>query len=125
MRRRLKGFFKITALLFLFPLLGLTWFVFSRLDAPTDHHLPWLDEAAKAALEAGAKGDFPVGAVVVKEEKLLGTGRGGTRFERDLSLHAEIKAMNDASKNAGMLALRGANLYTTYEPCTMCRGMAQ
>ena len=85
-----------------------------------DHR--FMKEAIALAKAAGAAGDIPVGAVVVKEGKII--GRGCNRRERDKSAvaHAEILAIEEACRALGSWRLEGCELYVTLEPCPMCAG---
>lgn len=76
-------------------------------------------EEARAAATAG---DVPVGAVVARDDQVL--GRGGNARERlqDPTAHAEILALRQASEAAGSWHLEGCALYVTLEPCAMCAG---
>lgn len=78
--------------------------------------------AIKAAAAAGAAGEVPVGAVIVREGKIC--ARGGNRPIRtaDPTAHAEIVAIRAAAKKTGNYRLTGCDLYVTVEPCAMCLG---
>lgn len=77
-----------------------------------------LDEARKA----GERGEVPVGALVVAGDEVL-AARGNEREAlHDPTAHAEMLALRDAAALAGGWRLRGATLYVTLEPCTMCAG---
>jgi tRNA(adenine34) deaminase len=78
--------------------------------------------ALEQALEAGRRGEVPVGAVVVVDEKIVGAGFNQPIEAQDPTAHAEIVAMRDAAKQLGNYRLRGATLYVTIEPCQMCVG---
>ncbi|PKL02597.1 MAG: tRNA-specific adenosine deaminase [Synergistetes bacterium HGW-Synergistetes-2] len=75
-----------------------------------------LAEAASAA----ARGDVPVGALVVTGERLISTG--SNRKENDPTAHAEILAMRGAAGSLGTWNLSGCTLFVTVEPCPMCAG---
>lgn len=81
-------------------------------------------EALKLAQTAFDMGEVPVGAVVVKRSTGVIVGRGYNRRECDKSpiAHAEIIAINEASKNLGGWRLIDCDLYVTLEPCPMCAG---
>ncbi|MBR9701645.1 nucleoside deaminase [Candidatus Pacearchaeota archaeon] len=79
-----------------------------------------IDEAKKA-IEGG---NYAIGAVVVKEGKVIGKGAQSSHSNNDASAHAEIVAMRQASKKLGTMYLTDCVLYTTNEPCCMCAGMA-
>lgn len=74
-------------------------------------------ELARRALAAG---DVPVGALVVREGRVLGEGRERTRERLDPAAHAEIEALRAACGALDTLDLSGATLYTTVEPCVLC-----
>lgn len=76
-------------------------------------------EEAKLALEDG---EVPVGAVIVKDGKVLATGRNHREKCGDISSHAEIEAIKAAEKSLGKWQLDGCSLYVTLEPCLMCAG---
>jgi len=78
--------------------------------------------ALEQALEAGRRGEVPVGAVVVVDEKIVGAGFNQPIEAQDPTAHAEIVAMRDGAKQLGNYRLRGATLYVTIEPCQMCVG---
>ncbi|MCW5629292.1 MAG: tRNA adenosine(34) deaminase TadA [Rhodoferax sp.] len=71
---------------------------------------------------AGAAGEVPVGAVVVKDGKVLGLGRNSPVASHDPTAHAEIAALRAAAAALGNYRLDGCTLYVTLEPCTMCVG---
>jgi tRNA(adenine34) deaminase len=77
-----------------------------------------LGEARKAA----AAGEVPIGAVVVREGRVIGAGHNQTIASGDPTGHAEIVAIRQAAAAAGNYRLPGAVLYTTVEPCAMCCG---
>jgi tRNA(adenine34) deaminase len=79
-------------------------------------------EALKEAAKAAGKGEVPVGAVVVKDGKVVGRGRNGTEKGRSALLHAEMVALKKASSRLKSWRLVGCDLYVTLEPCTMCAG---
>ncbi len=85
-------------------------------------HERWLREALREAEQAAVAGEVPVGAVVVREGRII--GRGHNRVERlhDATAHAEVLAIGAASETLGQWRLAGATLYVTLEPCTMCCG---
>ena len=67
-------------------------------------------------------GDVPVGAVIVKDGEIIGQGRNTVNKSKIGTNHAEILAINDASKNLGEWRLVDCTLYVTLEPCLMCVG---
>lgn len=85
-------------------------------------HEEWMRRALVLAEQAGAKGEVPVGAVLVKDGELLGEGCNQVISACDPSAHAEIVALRNAAQRAGNYRLPGTTLYVTIEPCTMCAG---
>jgi tRNA(Arg) A34 adenosine deaminase TadA len=78
--------------------------------------------ALEQALEAGARGEVPVGAVIVMDGSIVGRGFNQPIATHDPTAHAEIVALRDAAGRAGNYRLTGATLYVTIEPCQMCVG---
>ena len=83
-----------------------------------------MKEALAFARIAFAEQEVPVGAVVVREGRLLGRGRNRREALQDPTHHAEIEALREAARAAGTWRLDGATLYATLEPCPMCAGAA-
>lgn len=79
-------------------------------------------EALALARQAGARGEVPVGAVVVVDGECVGRGRNGPVTTVDPTAHAEIEALRMAGRAVGNYRLPGAVLYVTVEPCAMCAG---
>jgi tRNA(adenine34) deaminase len=88
----------------------------------TAQHLPWMRRALELADMAAARGEVPVGAVVVRDGAILGEGFNQPIGAMDPTAHAEVLALRDAARRAGNYRLTGASLYVTMEPCTMCVG---
>ena len=78
--------------------------------------------ALALAERAGARGEVPVGAVVVRDGVLLGAGHNQPIGSNDPTAHAEVVALRDATGAVGNYRLPGADLYVTVEPCLMCAG---
>lgn len=78
--------------------------------------------ALALAREAAAAGEVPVGAVVVKDDQIVGRGYNQPISRRDPSAHAEIMALRDAAQRLGNYRLTDCDLYVTLEPCCMCVG---
>lgn len=74
------------------------------------------------AREGAAAGEVPVGAVVVRNDEIIGRGRNGPVAAHDPTAHAEIAALRDAAARVGNYRLSGCTLYVTLEPCVMCVG---
>ncbi len=78
--------------------------------------------ALEQARLASAAGEVPVGAVVVRDGEVVGTGRNAPVGSADPTAHAEIVALRDAAQTLGNYRLEGCDLYVTLEPCAMCSG---
>ena len=78
-----------------------------------------IDEA-RTGITAGHGGPF--GCVIVKDGKVVGRGHNEVIKQNDPTCHGEVMAIRDACKNLGTYDLSGCELYTTAEPCPMCRG---
>lgn len=85
-----------------------------------DHY--WMTQALALAEQAGQLNEVPVGAIVVKDEKIIGQGFNQPISLHDPTAHAEIQALREAAKNIGNYRLVDATLYVTIEPCPMCAG---
>ncbi|MBL4818301.1 MAG: tRNA adenosine(34) deaminase TadA [Deltaproteobacteria bacterium] len=82
----------------------------------------WMKKALQLAQEAAQIGEVPVGAVVVFEDQIVGSGFNRREIDHDPLAHAELLAIQEASRNLGRWRLTGCTLYVTLEPCTMCAG---
>ncbi|MGH8161620.1 MAG: tRNA adenosine(34) deaminase TadA [Gammaproteobacteria bacterium] len=82
----------------------------------------WMRRALRLAGRAERVGEVPIGAVVVREGKLLGAAANAPISLHDPSAHAEILALRRAASRAANYRLPGATLYVTLEPCAMCAG---
>ena len=91
----------------------------SALESPDLH---WMRHALTLAEQAGREGEVPVGAVLVRDGKLVGEGWNRPIQNNDPSAHAEIKALRAAGDNIANYRLCHTTLYVTLEPCTMCAG---
>ncbi len=78
--------------------------------------------ALSLANEAADKGEVPVGAVIVKGDKIIATGRNRRETIGNALAHAEIEAINSACNALGSWRLNGCKMYVTLEPCPMCAG---
>ncbi|MCR5491826.1 MAG: nucleoside deaminase [Bacilli bacterium] len=78
-----------------------------------------IDEATLGIVE-GHGGPF--GAVIVKNNKVIGRGHNQVIRQNDPTCHGEVMAIRDACKNLGTFDLSGCEIYTTAEPCPMCLG---
>ncbi len=79
-------------------------------------------EALKQARKAYALGEVPIGCVIVYEDKIISRGYNRRNTDKNTLSHAEITAINRASKKMGDWRLEGCTLYVTLEPCQMCAG---
>lgn len=88
-----------------------------------DHsHENFMREALKEARKAARKGEVPVGAVVVKDGKVIGRGHNLTESKQNAMTHAEMAALGKAVRKLKSWRLTGCDLFVTLEPCTMCGG---
>lgn len=86
----------------------------------SDIDIAFMKEALSLAIEAEQNQEVPVGAVIVKDNKVIGKGRNKIIFDQDISSHAEIVAIRDASKNISNYRLNNCKMFVTLEPCHMC-----
>ncbi|MCF6226321.1 MAG: tRNA adenosine(34) deaminase TadA [Xanthomonadales bacterium] len=84
--------------------------------------IDWMEYALILASKAESKGEVPVGAVLVRDQKLLAEGYNRVITDSDPSAHAEVVALRNAGKAVGNYRLPGTTLYVTLEPCCMCAG---
>ena len=83
----------------------------------------YMKEALKQAKKAYALGEVPIGCVIVHEGKIIGRGYNRRNTDKNTLAHAEITAINKASKVIGDWRLEECTLYVTLEPCQMCAGL--
>ncbi len=91
----------------------------TALESPDQH---WMRHALTLAEQAGREGEVPVGAVLVRDGKVVGEGWNRPIQNNDPSAHAEIQALRAAGENIANYRLCDTTLYVTLEPCTMCAG---
>ena len=82
----------------------------------------YMEQALRLARQAGAEGEIPVGAVIVKDGMVISTGKNCREHSQNALGHAEIEAINGACKALNSWRLDGCELYVTLEPCPMCAG---
>lgn len=80
----------------------------------------WMRQALALAGQAEAMGEVPVGALIVRDGRVLGEGWNQPIATHDPTAHAEILALRHAAAASGDYRLGGATLYVTLEPCPMC-----
>jgi tRNA(Arg) A34 adenosine deaminase TadA len=85
---------------------------------PENKHM---DLAILEALKAKSEGDYAVGAVVVKDNYVVGAASNRSKRDNSPTAHAELLAIEQAARNIGSRHLN-ADIYTTHEPCPMCSG---
>ena len=81
-----------------------------------------MKEALKQAKKAYALGEVPIGCVIVYDDQIIARGYNRRNTDKNTLAHAEITAINRASKKIGDWRLEGCTLYVTLEPCQMCSG---
>ncbi len=87
-----------------------------------DEHRRWMKKALGEAERAFDDGEVPVGAIVVRDGRIVGRGRNRVEALQDPTAHAEMIALTAACETLGTKFLEGCTLYVTLEPCPMCAG---
>ena len=87
-----------------------------------EQHIKYMKEALRQAKKAYALGEVPIGCVIVYEDKIIARGYNRRNTDKNTLAHAEITAINRASKKMGDWRLEDCTLYVTLEPCQMCAG---
>ena len=87
-----------------------------------EDNIKFMKEALKEAKKSYMKEEIPVGAVIVKDNKIIARGHNLKETKNDTTNHAEIIAIKKASKKLQSWRLKGCTMYVTLEPCTMCAG---
>lgn len=85
-------------------------------------HEKYMKEALKEAKKAYKKDEVPVGAIIVKDGKVIARAHNIKETKKDTTKHAEIVAIQKASKKLESWRLHGCEMYVTLEPCPMCTG---
>lgn len=91
-------------------------------EAQSSEDAHWMQHALLLAAQGEALGEVPVGAVIVRDGKVLGEGFNQPISAFDPTAHAEVVALRQAAVSAQNYRLPGATIYVTLEPCTMCVG---
>ena len=81
-----------------------------------------MQRALRCARSAAEKGEVPVGAVIVKDGKVIATGRNKREEKQNALLHAETVAIDRACRKLDSWRLEDCEIYVTLEPCPMCAG---
>lgn len=82
--------------------------------------MSFMKQALNLAIHAQSHGDVPIGAVIVKDGKIIARGENQVQQKKNPTLHAEIVAINKACKKLGTKFLDGCDIYVSLEPCSMC-----
>ena len=85
-------------------------------------HEKFMELALEEAAQAAALGEVPIGAVIVKEEKVIARAHNMREHWLDATAHAEVIAIREACEKLQNWRLSGCTLYVTLEPCPMCAG---
>ena len=87
-----------------------------------DEHTKFMNKALKEAEKAFAKEEIPVGAIIVKDGKIISRGHNSKETTKNACGHAEILAIQKACKKLDSWRLLDCEMYVTLEPCPMCAG---
>jgi len=90
------------------------------IDVPDD--ASFMNEALRLARKAFEKEEVPIGAVVVREGRIIGRAHNQVELLKDATAHAEMLAITQAEAAVGDWRLNECDLYVTKEPCAMCAG---
>lgn len=90
------------------------------IDLQSDHY--FMGEALRQAVRAYEAEEVPVGAVIVREGRIIARACNQVEMLKDATAHAEMLAITQAEEVAGDWRLNGCTLYVTKEPCAMCAG---
>ena len=82
----------------------------------------FMNQAFLSAKRALSHDDVPIGAVIIKDNKIIARGENRVQTDKNPTKHAEIVAINKACKKLDTKFLDGCDLYVTLEPCAMCAG---
>ena len=82
----------------------------------------WMEQALEQARMAAQAGEVPVGALVIKDGKIIGLGHNRNLLDHDPAAHAEIVALRQSAARLGNHRLTGCEMFVTIEPCAMCAG---
>ncbi|MBE6461451.1 MAG: nucleoside deaminase [Alphaproteobacteria bacterium] len=82
--------------------------------------MKFMNQAIVCAIRAFSHEDVPIGAVIVRDGKIIARGENQVQLKKNPTLHAEIVAINRACKKLGTKFLDGCDIYVSLEPCAMC-----
>ena len=99
--------------------------IVSDIELASDIDRRFMLQAMALAKEAALAGEVPVGAILVKDGQIIGSGGNAPIESHDPTAHAEIVAIRQAANALGNYRLVGCTLYVTLEPCAMCAGAIQ
>ena len=91
-------------------------------DSPPEADIAWMRQALTEAERAAAQGEVPVGALLVRDDRIIGRGYNAIEQLQDPTAHAEMVAIRQGAVSTGERRLLEATLYVTLEPCAMCAG---
>jgi tRNA(adenine34) deaminase len=91
-------------------------------EAPTPGDVRWMARALERAREAALRGEVPVGALLVRQGRIIAEGGNRTRTHPDPTAHAEVEVIRKGARILGDWRLLGCTLYVTLEPCSQCAG---
>ncbi len=91
-------------------------------ENPTGEHERWMAYAIREAEQALKRKEVPVGAIIVRENRIIGRGYNQIESLQDPTAHAEMIAITAAATHLESRRLEGCALYVTLEPCAMCAG---
>ena len=87
-----------------------------------ENKIKFMKKALSLAKKSASEGEIPIGAVIVKDGKIIATGRNVRNSKKIATKHAEIIAIERACKKLNDWRLENAEMYVTVEPCPMCAG---
>ncbi len=100
--------------------LASVWRIVSSLFFPRDEYFMRL--AVREATRALEHDDVPIGAVIIKDGEVIGSGHNERELRSDPTAHAEMIALRDAARTLGSWRILESVMYVTLEPCAMCAG---
>ncbi len=87
-----------------------------------DKNIFFMEKALEEAHKAYEINEVPIGAVIVKDGEIIASAHNEKEIQQNSLRHAEITAIEEASKKLGTWRLQGCEMYVTVEPCAMCAG---